>query len=114
MRGGASTGPCTAAGLARSKLCVEGLSAVFRTLWVCRIYKRSWWRGSIGDFHRVGKATLIVATLIVEVAAVLLIIGLYRFQGFSRLVFVLDAIFSWSLLVAIRASFRLSWRNATA
>ena len=71
-------------------------------LWVCRIYKHSWWRGSIGDFHRVGKATLIG-----EATAVLLIIGLYRFQGFSRLVFVLDAIFSWSLLVAIRASFSL-------
>ena len=78
------------------------LGVKFISLWVCRIYKRSWWRGSIGDFHRVGKATLIG-----EVAAVLLIIGLYRFQGFSRLVFVLDAVFSWSLLVAIRASFSL-------
>jgi len=78
------------------------LGVKFICMWGCRIYKYSWWRGSLGDFHRVGQATLIG-----EIAAVLLIIGLYRFQGFSRLVFVLDGVFSWSLLVAIRVSFSL-------
>ena len=87
----------------------------FTSLWVCRVYKHSWWRGSISDFHRLGRATLIG-----EIAVVLLIIGLYRFRGFSRLVFVLDGVFSWGLLVAIRHSFSLfresfgSWRLANA
>jgi UDP-GlcNAc:undecaprenyl-phosphate GlcNAc-1-phosphate transferase len=89
------------------------LGVKFICLWVCRVYKRSWWRGSIGDFHRVGQATLIG-----EVASVLLIIGLFRFQGFSRVVFILDGVFSWTLLVAIRKSFSLfreslgRWRPA--
>ena len=52
--------------------------------------------------YRLGKAVLIG-----EIAVVLLIIGLYRFQGFSRLVFILDGAFSWVLLVAIRQSFSL-------
>lgn len=74
----------------------------FTCLWVCRVYRHSWWRGSISDLHRVGRAILIG-----EIAVVLLIIGWYRFQGFSRLVFVLDGVFSWGLLVAIRYSFSL-------
>jgi hypothetical protein len=37
----------------------------------------------------------------------LFLIGIYRFAGFSRVVFVLDALFSWALLLAIRQSFSL-------
>ena len=41
---------------------------------------------------------------------VLLLIAIDRFTGFSRAVFVLDAIFSWALLLTIRQSFPL-FRN---
>jgi FlaA1/EpsC-like NDP-sugar epimerase len=51
------------------------------------------------------------ATLAGEAATVLLVIAIYRFTGFSRAVFVLDAVFSWALLVAIRQSFSL-FRNS--
>lgn len=78
------------------------LAVKFVCLWGWRVYRRSWWRSSISDSYRLGKATLAG-----EAAAVLLLIGLYRFAGFSRLVFVLDALFSWSLLMIIRKSFSL-------
>jgi FlaA1/EpsC-like NDP-sugar epimerase len=70
------------------------------------VYRHSWWRGSKTDPYRLGKATLAG-----EAAILLFLIAIYRFSGFSRLVFVLDAAFSWALLMAIRQSFSL-FRNS--
>jgi len=70
------------------------------SLWVCRAFRRSWWRGSISDLYRLGSATLIG-----ELAFVLVLTGLYRFDGFSRTVFLLDALITLALLLIIRRSF---------
>lgn len=78
------------------------LATKFVCLWGFRVYRRSWWRGSKTDPYRLAKATLAG-----EAATVLCMLALYRFTGFSRVVFVLDAFFSWALLVAIRKSFSL-------
>ena len=82
------------------------LALKFVCLWGCRVYRHSWWRGSKTDPYRLAKATLAG-----EAATVLLLIAIYRFTGFSRVVFVLDAAFSWALLLAIRKSFSL-FRNS--
>ena len=74
----------------------------FVSLWGFRVYRHSWWRGSKTDPYRLAKATLAG-----EAATLLFLIAMYRFSGFSRLVFVLDAAFSWALLMAIRKSFSL-------
>lgn len=72
----------------------------FAGLWACRVYQRSWWRGSIEDAYRLAKAALAG-----EAAVVLILIAIDRFAGFSRMVFGLDAIFSWVLLQTVRRSF---------
>jgi UDP-GlcNAc:undecaprenyl-phosphate/decaprenyl-phosphate GlcNAc-1-phosphate transferase len=69
-------------------------------LWICRAFRHSWWRGSISDFYRLGSATLIG-----EVASVLVLTGLYRFGGFSHTVFLLDALITLVLLLFVRRSF---------
>jgi UDP-GlcNAc:undecaprenyl-phosphate/decaprenyl-phosphate GlcNAc-1-phosphate transferase len=84
----------------------------FISLWLCRVYKRSWWRGSTLDLYRLAEATFLG-----EVAAVIILTGLYHFQGFSRAVFLFDGIFSCLFLLAVRKSFSLfrdslgNWRN---
>jgi UDP-GlcNAc:undecaprenyl-phosphate/decaprenyl-phosphate GlcNAc-1-phosphate transferase len=78
------------------------LALKFVSLWGFKVYRHSWWRGSKTDPYRLAKATLAG-----EAATLLLVIAIYRFSGFSRLVFVLDAAFSWALLMAIRKSFSL-------
>jgi UDP-GlcNAc:undecaprenyl-phosphate/decaprenyl-phosphate GlcNAc-1-phosphate transferase len=78
------------------------LAVKFACLWGCRVYRRSWWRGSIADSYCLARATLAG-----EASTVLLLIAMYRFAGFSRVVFMLDAIFSWALLLGIRQSFFL-------
>jgi UDP-GlcNAc:undecaprenyl-phosphate/decaprenyl-phosphate GlcNAc-1-phosphate transferase len=82
------------------------LALKFISLWGCRVYRHSWWRGSKADPYRLAKATLAG-----EAATVLVLLAIYRFAGFSRVVFVLDAVFSWALLLAIRKSFSL-FRNS--
>jgi UDP-GlcNAc:undecaprenyl-phosphate GlcNAc-1-phosphate transferase len=72
------------------------------SLWICRTFRHSWWRGSVSDLYRLGWATLAG-----EVMSVLALTGLYRFNGFSRTVFVLDASITWVLLVVVRRSFAL-------
>jgi UDP-GlcNAc:undecaprenyl-phosphate GlcNAc-1-phosphate transferase len=69
-------------------------------LYICRAFRHSWWRGSISDLYRLGSATLIG-----EVTSVLVLTGLYRFNGFSRTVFLLDALITLALLLIIRRSF---------
>jgi UDP-GlcNAc:undecaprenyl-phosphate GlcNAc-1-phosphate transferase len=78
------------------------LALKFVCLWGCKVYRYSWWRGSRTDPYRLAKAVLAG-----EAATVLAILAIYRFAGFSRVVFALDAVFSWALLVAIRKSFSL-------
>jgi UDP-GlcNAc:undecaprenyl-phosphate/decaprenyl-phosphate GlcNAc-1-phosphate transferase len=70
------------------------------SLWICRAFRHSWWRGSISDLYRLGSATLIG-----EVTSVLVLTGLYRFEGFSRTVFLLDSLITLALLLIIRRSF---------
>ena len=82
------------------------LALKFVCLWGFRVYRHSWWRGSKADPYRLANATLAG-----EGVTVLAILAIYRFAGFSRLVFVLDAVFSWILLLAIRKSFSL-FRNS--
>jgi len=60
------------------------------SLWICRAFRHSWWRGSISDIYRIGSAMLIG-----ELMSVLALTGLYRFNGFSRAVFLLDALITW-------------------
>jgi UDP-GlcNAc:undecaprenyl-phosphate GlcNAc-1-phosphate transferase len=82
------------------------LALKFVSLWGFKVYRHSWWRGSKTDPYRLAKATLAG-----EAATLLLVIAIYRFSGFSRLVFILDVAFSWTLLMAIRKSFSL-FRNS--
>ncbi len=78
------------------------VAAKFGVLWIFRIYRYSWWRGSMGDAYRLARATALG-----EVAAVLLLTGLYRFAGYSRVVFLVDGLVSWVLLLGLRKSFFL-------
>ena len=88
------------------------LTIKFLCLWWFKIYRRSWWRGSIADVHRVGEAVIAG-----EVITMIALTGLFRFEGYSRIVFLLDAIFSWALLLGVRYSFPLfrdsiyTWRR---
>lgn len=82
------------------------LGVKFLCLGLFRVYKRSWWRGSTRDLYHLGEAVVTG-----EVVALLVLLGLYRFAGFSRVVFLLDAVFSWGLLLAIRKSFTV-FRNS--
>ncbi len=76
------------------------LSVKFVVLWICGIYRRSWWRGSRADLYR-----LVQAIAIGEVTTVLLLTGARRFAGYSRVVFIVDAVVSSLLLFLTRYSF---------
>jgi UDP-GlcNAc:undecaprenyl-phosphate GlcNAc-1-phosphate transferase len=78
------------------------LAAKFSCLYLCGIYRRSWWRGSVNDVYRLG-----LASIIGEATAVLILVGLYRFSGYSRVVFLVDCLLSWGSLFGVRKSFRL-------
>ncbi|HZQ68836.1 MAG TPA: hypothetical protein VFA68_09995 [Terriglobales bacterium] len=78
------------------------VGAKFLCLYTCRIYRRSWYRGSIADIYRLAQAVGLG-----EVTTILLLTGVYRFNGYSRVVFGIDAVFSWALLLAVRKSFSL-------
>jgi UDP-GlcNAc:undecaprenyl-phosphate GlcNAc-1-phosphate transferase len=85
------------------------------SLWLCRAFRHSWWRGSVSDIYRLGSAMIVA-----EAVSVLALTGLYRFTGFSRAVFFLDSLITWILLLAIRRSSVLfretisTWRNETS
>jgi UDP-GlcNAc:undecaprenyl-phosphate/decaprenyl-phosphate GlcNAc-1-phosphate transferase len=70
-------------------------------MWAFGIYRHSWWRGSVGDAYR-----LAVSSAIGELLAVLILVGLYRFSGYSRVVFLADFAVSWIFLVVLRRSFQ--------
>lgn len=84
------------------------------SLWMCRAFRHSWWRGSVNDIYRVG-----FAVFTGEAMSILALTGLYRFNGFSRAMFVLDTIVTWAFLLIIRRSSSLfrdticTWRNDT-
>ncbi|HYM79470.1 MAG TPA: hypothetical protein VE377_26070 [Candidatus Dormibacteraeota bacterium] len=90
------------------------LACKLLALWMCRTFRHSWWRGSVNDIYRVG-----FAVLIGEGLTILALTGLYRFNGFSRAVFVIDTLITWVFLLAIRRSSSLfrdticTWRNET-
>ncbi len=75
------------------------LAMKFICLAISHVYEHSWWRGTTRDVYRLAQAIVVG-----EAASVLVLIGLYRFAGFSRAVFLLDAVISWLVLVAIRKS----------
>ncbi len=83
--------------LVRSLPVVLGIKLL--SLWACRAFRHSWWRGSVSDIYRLG-AALIIA----EGVSVLALTALYRFAGFSRAVFLMDALITWILLLGIRRS----------
>jgi UDP-GlcNAc:undecaprenyl-phosphate GlcNAc-1-phosphate transferase len=71
-------------------------------MWLSGLYGRSWWRAMDGDAFR-----LAVSGFIGEVFAVLVLFGLYKFTGYSRIVFMVDFAAAWALLVVLRKSFQL-------
>jgi FlaA1/EpsC-like NDP-sugar epimerase len=97
FRFGASVLPGDAALFLRSWPLVLGIK--FLSLYSCRVYRHSWWRGSVSDVYALGRATIMG-----EILSVLSLLAAYRFAGFSRFVFVLDFILSWWLLFALRKS----------
>jgi UDP-GlcNAc:undecaprenyl-phosphate/decaprenyl-phosphate GlcNAc-1-phosphate transferase len=70
-------------------------------MWACGIYRHSWWRGATGDAYR-----LAVSSAIGEMFAVLILVGLYRFSGYSRIVFLVDFVVSCMFLLVLRRSFQ--------
>src|SRR5215218_3497065 len=66
------------------------------------IYRGIWRYTSVGDFITFGKGVLLGSVL--SVVAVLLA---YRFQNFSRAVFVIDGLILLTMIVASRMAFRL-------
>ena len=69
---------------------------------VVGVYRGLWRYTSIGDL-----ITFIKGVLLGSILSILAILLVYRFQGFSRTVFVLDAILLLLLVVASRLGFRL-------
>ena len=69
---------------------------------VVGVYRGLWRYTSIGDL-----ITFIKGVLLGSILSILAILLAYRFQGFSRTVFVLDAILLLLLVVASRLGFRL-------
>jgi UDP-GlcNAc:undecaprenyl-phosphate GlcNAc-1-phosphate transferase len=78
------------------------LTIKFACLWWFRVYRGSWWRSSVSDVHRLAKAILTG-----EVLTLLSLTVLFRFDGYSRIVFALDALLSFVMLLAVRNSFSL-------
>jgi len=78
------------------------LIAKFGSLYLTGTYRRSWWRGSVSDVWLIAQAVLLG-----DVIALAILTGVYRFAGYSRLVFVLDGVISWLILIAVRSSFKL-------
>jgi UDP-GlcNAc:undecaprenyl-phosphate/decaprenyl-phosphate GlcNAc-1-phosphate transferase len=78
------------------------LIAKFGSLYLHGTYRRSWWRGSVSDLWRIARAVLLG-----DMIALAILTGVYRFAGYSRVVFVLDCVTSCVILIAIRSSFRV-------
>jgi UDP-GlcNAc:undecaprenyl-phosphate/decaprenyl-phosphate GlcNAc-1-phosphate transferase len=72
----------------------------FVGLWLCGIYRYSWWRGSATDIYQLGRATICG-----ELGVGLLLLILGRVQDSFAMALVLDAVCSWILLLCLRYSF---------
>ena len=72
------------------------------------LYRGMWRYTSIVDLFNVIKAVLVSSLLIITVALMF-----SRFQGFSRSVFIIDAVFSFLLIAGIRVFIRLVLSTAT-
>lgn len=78
------------------------IGAKWATMWACRVYRQSWWRGTAGDAYRLGTCAILG-----ELSAIVVCGVCYGFTRFSRVVFVLDFVLSWGLLLLLRRSFAL-------
>jgi UDP-GlcNAc:undecaprenyl-phosphate GlcNAc-1-phosphate transferase len=72
------------------------------SLYVSGLYQRSWETFGLRDLAAVGRGVGLGSVM-----SVLAVAYLYRFQGFSRGVFILDALLLALAVVATRASFRM-------
>ncbi|HEY1464517.1 MAG TPA: hypothetical protein VGF44_13965 [Terriglobales bacterium] len=79
---------------------VVGVQVISLHLW--KVYRSSWWRGSMVNAYR-----LIGAIISGTIFSILFLMGLHRTYGNSHNVFLIDAIFSWVLLLTMRTSFSL-------
>ncbi len=71
-------------------------------LWAFGLYRGQWRFASLDDTFKIIKATLVSSVIIVGV-----LVFVYRFQGFSRIVFFLDAIMTFLLIGGIRFLLRM-------
>ncbi len=71
-------------------------------LWFLGLYRGQWRFASLDDTFKIIKATLASSAIIVGV-----LVFVYRFQGFSRVVFFLDAIMTFLLIGGIRFLMRM-------
>ncbi len=71
-------------------------------MWACGVYRHSWWRGAAGDAYR-----LAATGAVGEALTVLIVIAMYGFSGYSRIVFLVDFVVSWLLLIVLRRSFSI-------
>ena len=76
------------------------LGCKLAALYVSGLYQRSWETFGLRDLTAVVRGVGVGSLLSV------LTVYLYRFEGFSRVVFVLDALLLGMAIVATRASFR--------
>jgi UDP-GlcNAc:undecaprenyl-phosphate GlcNAc-1-phosphate transferase len=72
------------------------------TFLVLGVYRGIWRYTSLSDLVTFGKAVVVSS-----VVSMLMILFAFRFQGYSRTVFVLDAVFMFLLLAGSRLAFRL-------
>ena len=76
------------------------LGIKFVCLWGSGIYQMSWWRMCRKDAYR-----LLQSLVLGEMFCVVAMVGIYRFSGLSRTVFLLDAMISGVLFILARRSF---------
>jgi UDP-GlcNAc:undecaprenyl-phosphate GlcNAc-1-phosphate transferase len=77
-------------------------------LYVAGVYNRMWWSFSIRDLFAIVRGVLLGSVASIFAAAYF-----YRFERFSRGVFVIDAALLTLAIVAVRGSFRLMGEAAT-
>jgi UDP-GlcNAc:undecaprenyl-phosphate GlcNAc-1-phosphate transferase len=78
------------------------LACQLLTFTALRVYQGSWRYTGLTDLIRLGKASFLGTTL-----AIVALVVLYRFDGYSRAVFVIDGVLLFMCVGASRLSFRL-------
>jgi UDP-GlcNAc:undecaprenyl-phosphate GlcNAc-1-phosphate transferase len=74
----------------------------FGCLLLFQVYRSSWWRTGRNDSYR-----LLKALFLGEGLSIVVLVGVERFAGYSRVVFLMDALISVVLLLAVRQSWRV-------